>query len=526
MKPLLAIFLVLAASATRAQQPVQVRVPEALGRGLGVDIRPYEVGPPDLTLVPHGPGGRRGRVWVRNAGDGLVVAGEVDGGAADFPRNKNLILQKDHVEIWLAAADAVDLPEIGWGNQFGETLLPKGPDSCGNYEGNPRSGAEELKAGEKKCREWATTQQRYRASFQRLFVRQWLLTPDYAIESYATPAYQRITAEFARDQKMHPDEVPAMLKPRGELQMWSGVMDDHSGYTFLVHIPFAAFPPMANLKLSDFMILVDVFSPAAEGHKTGPYSTTSPNRVYGKPATFNPARLDPARTFHLTPCDMALKGGDAYQDVQDAWFVPKSSQVGEYESDAFLVVNGSGGYRYGPEGLSPVVRPLHYFWHNAGPGEWVCGPQLTYKNGERTEVFEYAVAEEGFDTRHTADGDLLVKSGPLVYYSEFGSGQCGACPRVELRVWGITPDVKIFEALALGDLVDNSGGASKDFSVSQDWSQITEFDQENAGEDGEPGSWSSTTWCLKKDGFEECGSKDDVQPPDPPVLKELRGPED
>ena len=513
----------LVASATWAQQVAPVRVPEAHPTILGGPIGEYLQAPPDLKLVPHGDGGRTGRLWIRNIGNGLLIIGDVEGGAPDFPPNKNLLLAKDHIEVWLGAGSDVDLPDIGWGNQFGETLLPKGADSCAEYASNAQSEADSVKKEEAKCREWASTQQRYRPFFKRLFVRQWLLTPDYAVESFAAPAYEEITGKFASDLERNQAEVPAALKPQGAPKLW---LQPSPGYTFQIMIPYAAFPPLPALEVRDLRLMVDVFSAAPAGKKTGPYSTSSPARVWGKAATFNALLLDPPRTFHLTPCDMALKGEDVYRNMHDGWFTPKSVQDGEYESDAFLVVNGAGGYRYGPEGLSPVIRPLHYFWHNAGPGEWVCGPHLTYKNAKGTASFEYNVAEEGFDARRAANGDLLVKTGPRVYYSEFGSGQCGACPRVELRVWRITPDLKISGMFALGDIVDNSGGATKDFNVSQDWSQITEFDQANAGEDGSPGSWSSKAWCLKKDGYEECGKADNVQPPDPPVLKELRSAED
>jgi hypothetical protein len=49
--------------------------------------------------------------------------------------------------------------------------------------------------------------------------------------------------------------------------------------------------------------MVDVFSSATDGHKTGDYSSTSALRQWGKPATFNHLRLAAPRTFSVTPCD-------------------------------------------------------------------------------------------------------------------------------------------------------------------------------------------------------------------------------
>ena len=520
MRLSLAILIILACPAIYAQQTKPVAVPEIHPPVIGSSIGEYEQLPADMTLVPRGAGARAGRLWVRNIGNGLLIIGDIEGGAPDFPRNRSFLLSKDHIEVWLAAGSDVDLPEIGWGNQFGETLLPKGPNSCADYVTNPAPQADELKKKESKCREWAATQEHYRGYFRRLFLRQWILTPDYAVESFASPAYEEITQKFASDQQRNSAEVPEALKPQGAPKIW--LQPSPKGYTFQILVPYVFSPPLPSLEVRELRLLVDVFSPAPAGKKTGQYSTSSPARVWGKPETFNALRLNPPRVFHLTPCDMALKGADAYRDVKDAWFIPKSGQEWEYESDAFLVVNGSGGYRYEPDGLSPVIRPLHYFSHNVSPGEWVCGPQLTYKKGLKTEVFGETVAEQGFDARRAENGDLLVKTGPRVYYSEFGTGQCGACARTELRIWEITPDMKIFEALGLGDIVDSGTGASQDFSVSPDWSQVTEYNQGNMDEEGNPASWSSTAWCLGKDGYKECGKKDNVQPPDPPVLKELR----
>ena len=39
---------------------------------------------------------------------------------------------------------------------------------------------------------------------------------------------------------------------------------------------------------------------------------------------------------------------------------------------------------------------------------------------------------------------------------------------------------------------------SQNFTVFSDWSQITEFDLKGNEKDL-PGSWSSTSWCFKRD---------------------------
>jgi hypothetical protein len=499
-----------------------IKVPQILNRGLGMMIGTYTDRPPDLTLIPHGEGARNGHVWVQTVGWGLLIVGEVDGERPEFPRNKNLILEKDHIEIWLADGKDPDLPPIGWGNQFDQVTLPQGANSCADWARRADTpAAPDASGAEKRCRTWATTQTEYRPFFKRLFVRQWLVTPDYAVESYATPAYDRITARFASDRPDN-EEIPTTLLPVSQLQMWPGPGKNRVGYTFEIMIPFTSFPPLSSTDLSDLRLMLDVFNPSPPGKKVGAYSTSSPSRAYGKPETFDRLRLDPPQQFHLTPCSLPLAAKDKYGDPRAAWFIPKSNQAIDFEHDAFLIVNDGSGYQYEPDALSPVARPVHFFWHGIAENEWVCGPHLSYRKGDKLQTFDVDVDEHGFDVRHLPGGDLLIKVGPRVYDSEFGSGQCGACPRTELRILRLGADAKAQEMLHLGGIVDNGSGASQDFSLSRDWSLIVQYDEGAMDDQGKSAPWSATTWCRGEAAYAQCNHEDDVQPPNPPVLKELR----
>lgn len=479
---------------------------------------------PDMWLTPRGTGARHGSLWIRSTPSGLYIFGKVDGEQPVFPRAQNEILAKDHVEVWLAGQPDFDLPAIGWGNQFDDETLPKGEASCAEWAAQ-HAASSLIEQAAKKCHDWATAQSQYRPYLKRLFLRQWLLAPDLAAEeSFATPAYDELQARFSNLG----DDVPEFMKPGGEPQMF--LFPEQSGYSFGISVPFEAFPPLSTLRPADLYVLVDVFSPATPGQTASVYSTSSSDRDYAKPETFNHLRLDPPFSFHLTPCEAPLVGTDKRGEYHPAWFLP----VGNPEqniSDAFILVNDPAGYRYDPAGLSPTIRPTHYFWKDAGPGGWVCGPHLTYRKGDQTASLPSTISTDGFDTKRLADGTLLVKTGPRVWYSEFGSGQCGACPRTDLRIFELGAGARFYQILGLGDVV---GGPptlfSQDFTVSPDWSRITQFDLK-AGEDGSPGSWSSTTFCLKlsaeKDAphaytYEKCAEKENVQPPDPPILKDLR----
>lgn len=527
MRSLRTVLLLFAASTLFAQNP-PISVPQMQPTVLEGSVAAFKSMPPDITLIPHGPGARNGHLWIRNIGYALVIAGEVFGGPPDFPKNQNWILSKDHIEVWLAAASDVPMPVIGWGNQFDQNEFPKGPDSCADFGKGEPGAPDPIAQRQKKCREWVATQQRYRPVFKRLFMRQWLLTDYYSVESYATPAFEAITRNFASDQGPYSEEVPAMLKPQGKVQIWVSrdwVSHDRPAYTFQIVIPYTSFPPLPTLEVRDLRLMVDVFSPAPVGKKMGPFSTSSPLRVFGKPETFNAIRLDPARTFKMTPCDLGLAGADKYRDEHPGWFIPHVDESLGWQSDAFILVNESRGYAYEPEGLSPVVRPIHNFWHPMATGEWVCGPDLAYRKGETFKHLGETVGEEGFDAKRMPDGTLLIKSGPRVYGSEFGSGQCGACPRVDMRLFAVDKDFKLYEALDLGGLIDTGTGQSEDFTISDDWVKVTQFEEEPMTDSGDPAPWSATTWCLESNEYEKCDEKKDVQPPDPPVLKELRNSE-
>jgi len=515
--------LLLACSHLLAQQLSPISVPESNPTVIGGSVSQYEKTPPDLILNPRGAGARGGKLWIRNIGSGVLISGEVDGDAPDFPKNKNWILSKDHIEIWLAAATEVPMPPIGWGDQFAEHELSN-EESCTKSTRETARNTADTEREEKRCREWFAAQQRYRSVFKRLFVRQWLLTDYYSIESYATPAYDEITAKFASDQPAFKEEVPEMLKPRGKVEVWISP-NRNRGYTFQILIRYSSFPPLPALELRDFWLLVDVFSPAPAGKKMGPFSTSSPARIYGRPETFNHLQLEPARTFKMTGCDVGLTGTDKYGNDHPAWFIPHAGQTWEAESDAFLLVNESRGYQYLPDGLSPVVRPSHHFWQNVSPGEWICGPELAYRKGENFHLYPENVREEGFAAKRVSDDLLLIKSGPDAYGSEFGSGTCGACPRIDMRVFALDRNLHLSKALDLSTLLDNGDGKSIDFSVAADWSSVVQFDQAPFNDQGEPGLWSSTAWCLRGTAYERCGQEQNVQPPDPPLLQELRNPD-
>ena len=498
----------LSASA-QIDQPT-IRVPQLDPGTLGQPGFQFAGGVPQtVNLIPHAEGARSGHLWIGNTGQSLRIVGEVDGNAPLWPQSANSILAKDHVEVWVAGPADVELPPIGWGDQFEQHELADA-NGCSGVPSTPAPQVDV--AAQERCRGWFTEQEKYRSLFKRLFVRQWLLAGGISEESYATPAYGVVSAKYAGDRLV-------VLKPQGEVRFRADSRAGKPGYIFEIDIPYSSFPPLNTLQLSELRLLVDVFSRAPQGGRYGPFSSTSATRAYGKLGTFNLLRFDPAHMFELSPCGDKLQGADIYRNMQPAWFIPRVNSDHPYQADAFLIVNETHGYQYAPgNAVSPTVRPVHFFWRGIGATEWVCGPQLTYRLGNTIREFGSTVSEEGFDARRTTDGKLLIKEGPEVWWSEFRSGQCGACPRMQLKILALDANLNLITLLDIGETI--GGGylpSSGDIAVSPDWSQVVEYQQD------EKQAWSSVTYCLKSGLYTQCNRKVDVKPPEPPVIRQKLG---
>jgi hypothetical protein len=521
------------AQETRAQQfaPVVVRPLEFPMVGYPKSIDEFNNVPPDITLVPRGEGARHGQLWIRTVAQqgayALYIAGKVDGGPPDFPLTRDLIPSKDHIEIWLAGSRDVDLPAIGW-NQ--NVTLPKGTESCEDWVKN----SEEQRGDLKQCQEWAESQVRYREYFKRLFVRQWLLAPREEMEVYATPAFEHI-ADWYSDQF---DKVDEIMKPRGNLRLW--FFPEPSGYSFQVFIDFPEFPPLPQLQTKELYLLVDVFSAAPAGKKTGVYATSSPARVWGKTSTFNALRLDPPFSFSMTACELPLGETAKEKEAGRTWFFPIIERNGSWSGSvyktlpdvttSFVIENNPGCHRWDPQGLSPWVRTTQHFSMGIGNGTWVCGPNLTIAKEGKSESFPYVIRDaESLDRKEMPDGHVLINVGPQSVENCCSGMPCSTI--TDLKNFDLGKDMKLRPALSLGSTVDGFQLVSQDFKISPDWSQVTEYDDHKGGVSTESDTWSSTTWCLKvknqKDQtggyiYEKCGEKENVQPPNPPVPKALR----
>ena len=491
---------------------------------------------PTLPLILHSPQAHPGNVWLRSSEKGLDIWGKVDADEKGFrwPRQKSEMLSSDHIEIWLAASPDVLMPVIGWGNQFGVTELDSAKDCSKESDATGDDGI-----GKKNCERWFNEQIQYRQYLRRLFTRQWLIAggeyPNQAgaFEDFATTAYAGLNANL-----FHGD-LPILLRPKEEDGVVSEFTVDsrqetrhdaagnpystghQTGYRFHVFIPYAAFPPAQELKLSELYLMVDVFAAAPDARAMGEYSSTSATRIWGKPSTFNHVRVAEPRTFSVTPCEEDLDQNDLYGENYRSWFFPGQSGKDAALRSTFALINPAGGYMYEPARVSPSVTAASYFWKPLVGGATVCGPHLAWQKGGAVRRSKFEVEEKYFEAKALPDGWNLIRSGPMTWtHSRFGSGACGSCEVMGFSIFSVSPQGEIEQALDITEDLSGTGeqADAADLSIAQDWKRITLYREF----EGKP-SWTSTTYCLEGHQYTQCGESKQAKPPDPPNFKELRG---
>jgi hypothetical protein len=485
--------------------------------------------PPTLTLAPHSAQAHPGSIWVRSSDDGLNIWGRVQANEEGFrwPAQKSEMLSSDHVEVWLATSSGVSMPAIGWGNQFGTIKLASLKNCADENDENGNI------FNKKNCELWYGEQAQYRQSLQHLFARQWLvsggLNPGVRFfEDFASSAYGELGAN------LFPDSMPTVLRPKSEDGFMAEIGTDvrvetshdsagnpysrghMTGYYFYFFIPYSAFPPTQQIKLTDLYLMVDVFSAAPDGHKMGDYSSSSALRQWGKPATFNHLRLAAPRTFSVTPCAADTSHSDLYGESYKGWFYPTLPGKEEYLRSTFALINPAGGYLYDPGGTSPEASEAKYFWKELPGGAVVCGPSLAWRKDATIKRSKFLIDEKHLEVKALPDGWSLLRSGPTEStHSAFGSGQCGSCPILGFDIFAVSPGGEISAALQIDQDLSGEGDQPGNayLTVDRDWKRIIlyrEFDDDNVGD--AKSNWTSTTYCLEGHGYKQCGESKAVTP--------------
>jgi hypothetical protein len=541
---LLCVLVTIAAHAQTAVVAVTAATPRELNPNSPQTI--YST-PPTLTLIQHTPDAHPGSVWLRSTPEGLHIWLKVQADEQDFrwPQQKSEMLSSDHIELWLAASPSVPMPPVGWGNQFGMTTLNSEKDCQDQTDSHTGDAA----TGARNCVRWYAEQFQYRQSLRRLFVRQWLIAgPDlsdfktHTFEEFASSAYTTLRAELfdaALPKLLAPnaeDGLVAEFGTQGRPEIHHNAANQpytynhQTGYTAHIFIRYNAFPPSQQFTLRDLYLMVDVFSNAPTGQKQGAWSTTSPNRRWGQPETFNHIQLQSPQHFSITPCDAVPHQADLYGDDFKPWFFPTQPTKDSRDpllTSTFALINPEQGYLYDPGGESPEADGATYYSHPLATGAILCGPALAWRKGDQIKRSKLYADPTNLGTKTPPDGWTLVQSGPLTTtLSPFGSGECGACPVMNLDLFAISPTGDITSAFNLDQVLSGEGDNpdSADLTLTPDWQHITAFfETTDYAQTPAVSNWTSTTYCLSAHTYKQCASSDKATPPKPANFPELRG---
>lgn len=411
--------------------------------------------------------GDKVRVWARHNAQGLVVAGE----GPDL----------EGLEVWLSASSEPHLPGVGWGNQFGEK------------QGTAASCAEVATKGDARpCLQWIERQGPYRARLRRLFLRKWNITREGPQETYATAAFASLTVEQRKRLEL--------LTPKGTIQ------SKLSATEFELLIPWDAFPPVDRLRIERLGFQVDL---RGRGYVRSTAAGFKGARYNGLP----PVRVSPPVVTRVTPCDLRLTAANSYGELRPAYYFLNAALEAR---TVFLLQNDARGYQYAPDpdALSPGIRITDYFVQELERGEFLCSPPLTYrKSGELKELLPFNLTKgepKKLPVVYLADGTRLLQDGPNVSYTEFGSGQCGACPIVEFKIFALSATGTWTEALSLGTRIEIG---DYEIEVSPDLKNVKEFQEIDD-------RWSSVTHCLTGRKYRKCAENPHASPPRTTVVRD------
>jgi hypothetical protein len=113
MKRLLLLLTIGTVPMFAGDKPLPVMVPESRTPFNSSAPEQFE-GKPELELNPQAPGARVGKIYLRKNAQGLIISGTVIGDQPRFARSAADIMEKEHLEVWLATTPDPDLPAIGW----------------------------------------------------------------------------------------------------------------------------------------------------------------------------------------------------------------------------------------------------------------------------------------------------------------------------------------------------------------------------------------------------------------------------
>ena len=103
-----ALFVLILATAHAQEAAIVGSIPPTHGKIGYSGFSPSQSHPPTFILTPKSSGARNGKLLIQNDGEGLFIAGNVDGPDPEWSTERGSLLAKDHIEVWIAGAPNID----------------------------------------------------------------------------------------------------------------------------------------------------------------------------------------------------------------------------------------------------------------------------------------------------------------------------------------------------------------------------------------------------------------------------------
>ncbi len=399
------------------------------------------------------------------------------------------------IYLWLKDSKDLNLPPIGWGNQFGHNTLNT-QDSCLSEKAD---NTHQIVDNIDECKKWYQKQIKFREEFKKLFVRQWQMNSDTVGEKYASVAYSALS-DYTKDnlKTLRPTSTPTIKFSDNKI---------NGDYTFEIHIPWESLPPMSSLTLKDINIFISL------------------SDLEEKDIKYQTMTLPSSREYYITSCKYELGNNygvskPIFSDLAVPYIIPsKNLNINK----TIMIDNTTDGYQYDPNAssTSPTAYEIdNYFEKNISRGETICGSQLSFIKNNKIIKTDISVSSTTLGIKHISNDEILVKNGPYSFYSYYGVGQCGMCVRGALNITYMnmltgtsTTSYNFYTVFDANDV---------DFVISPDWKKLIKYEfgpKEEAVDryDSDKYIWTSISYCYNDTAhiYEECASNKNATPPSP-----------
>jgi hypothetical protein len=412
--------------------------------------------------------------WAGVSRTGLVIAGRFPASALrERPAVGRGPMSLPRVDIWLAITQPFELPEVKFSDE-----------ACG-------APAREVERAD--CLHWRDEQLKFRERLQKQFVRMWRIGTSGGEEAYARPAFDELSeGQRAALHLPRPEGVP-----QGKFR---GLAD--GGMEFEALVRWELFPPADRLHIDQLRLAVTL--EPINGRDDEP---TDPFR-----ADLPAFSVWPPVTTRITPCGQPLLGRNLHGEDEAAFYSLNSRLQTD---EAFFFENDEDPYESPlpkPGDVSPRSRAVKFFAEAVGPGEYLCGPFLSFRKGSIAKGFPFrleppqdqisTLPERPLNVRLLPDGSRLIQYGPDIAHGPLWHRDYRV---YSLAMYLMSPSLEVYEALSLGAWSD--GVAGYEIEVSNDGRTVKEFRQ------SESGTWSSETFCLTGHAYRSCAKDPKSKPP-------------